>query len=108
MSDSARLYPFVAIAPGRVNLLGEHVDYNDGPVLPAAIDRTVQVNFKPGTGNLVTIYATDLDEKVEFRLDQLDSKLDTLGKSPARLGFISRRGGFGSAASRLQCGWDGS
>ena len=53
MTNSARLYPFVAIAPGRVNLLGEHVDYNDGPVLPAAIDRTVQVNFqtrhrKPG------------------------------------------------------------
>ena len=37
----------IARAPGRVNLLGEHVDYNDGFVLPAAIDRTTYVAFSP-------------------------------------------------------------
>ena len=34
-------------APGRVNLLGEHVDYNDGFVLPAAIDRATYIAFSP-------------------------------------------------------------
>ena len=34
-------------APGRVNLLGEHVDYNDGLVMPAAIDRATYIAFSP-------------------------------------------------------------
>ena len=42
----------IARAPGRVNLLGEHVDYNDGFVLPAAIDHSTYVAFSPWTLNL--------------------------------------------------------
>ena len=37
-------------APGRVNLLGEHVDYNDGPVLPIAINRSVKLRAAPRPG----------------------------------------------------------
>jgi len=66
-------------APGRVNLLGEHVDYNAGPVIPMAIDRQVTLLAKPTAGDTVTIYARDLDQIVIFNLSQLDRKVDLDG-----------------------------
>ncbi|MBN2048339.1 MAG: galactokinase [Anaerolineaceae bacterium] len=67
------------ISPGRVNLLGEHVDYCDGPVLPAAIDRFVQIDLAPRDDRLVSIRAQDLDEETCFSLDQLAEKVDADG-----------------------------
>lgn len=69
-----------ACAPGRVNLLGEHVDYNDGPVLPAAIDRSVQLVASPRSDGAARIYARDLDEEVFIRLDRLETKTDAEGR----------------------------
>jgi len=70
---------FVVTAPGRVNLLGEHVDYNDGPVLPAAIDRVVAIAADPREDRLVQLTAIDLDQSVTFSLDDLPAKKDTQG-----------------------------
>lgn len=67
-------------APGRVNLLGEHVDYNDGIVLPAAIDREVRLAAIQRSDQIVRLSALDLNEKVSFRLDQLDAQRDVDGK----------------------------
>jgi galactokinase len=53
-------------APGRVNLLGEHVDYNDGFVLPAAIDRATFIAFSPAGTDLSTLVALDMDQKASF------------------------------------------
>lgn len=71
-------------APGRVNLLGEHVDYNQGPVLPAAIDLAVYLAAKPfdlesANYKIIHLYAIDLDESVQIHLDQLPKKIDILG-----------------------------
>jgi galactokinase len=71
---------FTARAPGRVNLLGEHVDYNDGFVLPAAIDRAAEVTVAPTTDGRVTIVAADFNDRVTFRLDQLAEKTDESGQ----------------------------
>jgi galactokinase len=67
-------FPYIAEAPGRVNLLGEHVDYNDGPVLPAAINRTVKLYFRPKKEPMVTLTAIDFNyEQAHFNLDQFNS-----------------------------------
>jgi galactokinase len=56
----------VARAPGRVNLLGEHVDYNDGFVLPAAIDRATYVAFSPTDLDQTQLVAADFDQAAFF------------------------------------------
>ncbi len=62
----------VARAPGRVNLLGEHTDYNDGFVLPVAIDRFTRVDARRRSDRVMTVTATDLGERDEFTLDAID------------------------------------
>jgi galactokinase len=54
--------------PGRVNLIGEHTDYNDGLALPFAIDRGVTVTAEPLSGDRVVARALDLGEEDEFPL----------------------------------------
>ncbi|MCB2213870.1 galactokinase [bacterium] len=77
--DLSRSY--TVIAPGRVNLLGEHVDYNDGPVLPVAIDLTMTMTFSALAEDLVQLQAIDLNENTSFQLDELADKVDLNGKS---------------------------
>ena len=58
-----------AFAPGRVNLIGEHTDYNDGLALPFAIDRGVTVTAEPIGGERIEAHAADLGEHDAFSLD---------------------------------------
>jgi galactokinase len=52
-----------------VNLIGEHTDYNDGFVLPVAIDRTVAVAAAPVEGKKVRVYSADFDARDEWPVD---------------------------------------
>lgn len=62
---------FVAKAPGRINLLGEHTDYNDGFVLPAAIDRAVYVSITPRKDREIHLHSLDLKQSIKLRADQI-------------------------------------
>jgi galactokinase len=53
--------PVIAFAPGRVNLIGEHTDYNAGLALPFAIAQGVKVTASPLAGSRVSVYAADLE-----------------------------------------------
>ncbi|MGV0025920.1 galactokinase [Phormidesmis priestleyi] len=57
-----------ASAPGRVNLLGEHTDYNDGFVLPTAISQQTTVSMVPSPNDRHHFYSVELEEQVDIRL----------------------------------------
>lgn len=61
----------LARAPGRVNLIGEHTDYNDGFVLPMAIDRNVWLAARPRTDRMVVVNSLQFEDSVAFSLDDL-------------------------------------
>jgi galactokinase len=62
---------WIVRAPGRVNLIGEHTDYNDGFVLPLAIDRAVWIALRPRTDRRIVVHSIDYNETGEFSLDSL-------------------------------------
>ena len=58
-------------APGRVNLIGEHTDYNDGFVMPMAIEFDVRIALRPRSDRRVTLCSSNFDQQVTFGLDDL-------------------------------------
>ena len=56
----------VYASPGRVNLIGEHTDYNEGFVLPGAIDKAMFLAIRPNGGKQVNVFSIDYDEMVTF------------------------------------------
>ncbi|WP_373514824.1 galactokinase [Persicitalea sp.] len=92
-------------SPGRINLIGEHTDYNDGFVLPASVDKAVYFAIAPREDDLVQLEAVDLNETYEFQLGDLTkpeqqwpvyqlSVLDQLQKNGLKIkGFQASFGG---------------
>ena len=68
--------PLLVRSPGRINLIGEHTDYNDGFVFPAAIDKEIHFAVAKNKVNLFRFYAIDLHESFEMNVEDL-SKSDT-------------------------------
>ncbi len=63
--------PLLARAPGRVNLIGEHTDYNDGFVMPLAIDRAAWIALRPRADRRVIVQSLDMEAEAAFDLADL-------------------------------------
>jgi galactokinase len=61
--------PWVIAAPGRVNLIGEHTDYNEGFVLPGAVDKKIYVAIAPNDTDKVNVYARQFDQSYSFDIN---------------------------------------
>jgi len=90
----------VTRAPGRVNLIGEHTDYNDGFVLPMAIDRAMWIAGRPRDDRRVVGHSLDLDQTVNFALASM-SKESGWGEYLKGVAWALQEAGH-----RLQ-GWEG-
>ncbi len=60
-------------SPGRINLIGEHTDYNGGFVFPGAIDKGMMAELRPNGTNKVRAYSIDMKDYVEFGLNEEDA-----------------------------------
>lgn len=61
----------LVVAPGRINLIGEHTDYSDGFVLPVAINLGIVIAMSPREDDRVELYSKDLDDQLQFDLSDL-------------------------------------
>ncbi|AMB59326.1 galactokinase [Microterricola viridarii] len=87
-------------APGRVNLIGEHTDYNDGYVFPFAINRRTLIALAPREDSVLRVASSHAPEAVEIRLDELTP--DALyGWSAYPLGVAWALGEFGAPLAEL-------
>jgi galactokinase len=99
---------WAALAPGRVNLIGEHVDYAGGLVLPIAIDRHVLALARPAKGDRSTFWAIDLDdEMVRVRLGGPRRPLPQRFASFA-LGVVDQMAGRGRPVPELDVAFSGT
>ncbi len=63
--------PLIIFSPGRINIIGEHTDYNDGFVFPAAVDKGIFAAFGKSDSHTCTVYAIDKNETTTFSLNYL-------------------------------------
>ena len=91
---------FIVQAPGRVNLIGEHTDYNDGFCLPLAIDRATWIALRPRDGE-VNVHALDMDDAAMFALDALPRDGADWSRYVAGVAWALQQNGY------TLCGWEG-
>lgn len=63
--------PIMIFSPGRINIIGEHTDYNDGFVFPAAVDKGIAAGLAKSNSGVSTAYAVDKEEIIEFSVNNI-------------------------------------
>lgn len=97
--------PLLVRSPGRVNLIGEHTDYNMGFVLPAAIDKAIYFALSARSDNVCKIIALDMNESVEFEIRSLKKSNKTWANY--LIGVLDQFAKAGYACSGFNCVFGG-
>jgi len=63
--------PILVFSPGRINIIGEHTDYNDGFVFPAAVNKGIVAAIQKSNSNTSLVYAVDKDEILKFNTNNI-------------------------------------
>jgi len=71
-SDLFNNTPQLFFSPGRINIIGEHTDYNDGFVFPAAIDKGIIAAIQKSNTDFCVVFAYDKNESFQFSLDDIE------------------------------------
>lgn len=102
-SENFNREPLLIFSPGRINLIGEHTDYNEGFVFPAAIDKGIVLAIQKSGANTSKVFAYNKDEAYEFDLEGIAplknggwrnyilgvvAELQLLGKSPGNFNSV--------------------
>jgi galactokinase len=93
--------PWIVRSPGRVNLIGGHTDYNDGFVLPMAINYATWIAFRPRQDDRVEVMSLDMDDTIEFNLKNLEKSKSGWGEYVKGVAWALKEKGF------VLKGWEG-
>src|ERR1700730_16356831 len=63
--------PIIYFSPGRINLIGEHLDYNDGFVMPAAIDKGIYFAIAKNASDQIHFCAADFADQLSISIDEI-------------------------------------
>jgi len=94
-------HEFLIRSPGRVNLIGEHTDYNDGFVMPLAIEQSLYLAIRPRPDRRIAAHSLDLGATVEFSLDDFSDTRSGWGEYVKGTAWALRESGYALE------GWEG-
>lgn len=97
----------IVLSPGRINIIGEHIDYNDGYVLPAAIDKVICFAFEKTNAPTSTIVAIDLGESFEIDVTKEPNLSDTVWTNYFR-GVLQQLQNKGIVVGNFNCAFSSS
>ncbi len=101
-------HPLLVQSPGRVNLIGEHTDYNEGFVLPAAVDKQIVLGFASNEGTTARLYAIDMEQEFSWDVTATPYTKSELGWPNYIMGCVDQLRQAGYSVGGFDCVFGGT
>lgn len=107
-NDTFKAAPLIVKSPGRVNLIGEHTDYNNGFVLPAAVDKHILFGIAPNHTDTSRLYAVNMDQTFNFKVNDTNFEKSDLGWPNYLMGVVDQLKKAGYEIGDFDCAFGGN